>query len=155
MFLLDSGGQYLDGTTDTTRYYDYLTNEITVFCIYYTNIFIIRTLHFGEPDDNMKKCYTLVLKVEIRSISYPFLNQLLFIYFICQGHIGLARVVFPEGTLGSRLDTLARAPLWSAGLDFNHGTGHGVGAYLNVHEGPQSISFRKRDNETVIYFFFI
>lgn len=102
LFLLDSGGQYADGTTDTTR-----------------------TVHFGVPDAKMKRCYSLVLK----------------------GHIALARAVFPEGTLGSRLDTLARMPLWSLGLDYNHGTGHGVGAYLNVHEGPQSISFRRRDNE--------
>lgn len=57
--------------------------------------------------------------------------------------------MFPEGTLGSRLDALARLPLWSNGLDYNHGTGHGVGAFLNVHEGPQSVSFRKRDNEVV------
>jgi len=102
MFLLDSGAQYLDGTTDVTR-----------------------TLHFGNPSDHMKTCYTLVLK----------------------GHIALARAVFPEGTLGSRLDCLARYHLWSAGLDYNHGTGHGVGAYLNVHEGPQGIGFRKRENE--------
>ena len=102
MFLLDSGGQYLDGTTDTTR-----------------------TVHFGEPTERMKQVYTLVLK----------------------GQIALARAVFPEGTLGSRLDTLARFPLWSAGLDYNHGTGHGVGSYLNVHEGPQGISFRKNIHE--------
>lgn len=103
LFLLDSGGQYLDGTTDVTR-----------------------TLHFGaSPSAYMKKCYTLVLK----------------------GHIALARLVFPEGTVGSRLDALARLPLWSQGLDYNHGTGHGVGAFLNVHEGPQGIGFRKRENE--------
>ena len=86
LFLLDSGGQYLDGTTDTTR-----------------------TLHFGVPDEKMKRCYTLVLK----------------------GQIALSRAVFPEGTLGSRLDSLARMPLWSAGLDYNHGTGHGV---VSSHE---------------------
>ena len=102
MFLLDSGGQYMDGTTDTTR-----------------------TVHFGEPTERMKQVYTLVLK----------------------GQIALTRAVFPEGTVGSRLDTLARFPLWSAGLDYNHGTGHGVGSYLNVHEGPQGISFRKSVNE--------
>ena len=68
---------------------------------------------------------------------------------ISKGHIALARAIFPEGTMGTRLDTLARMPLWTAGLDYNHGTGHGVGAYLNVHEGPQSIGFRKRDNEAV------
>lgn len=102
-FLLDSGGQYLDGTTDVTR-----------------------TVHFGEPSQRMKECFTLVLK----------------------GHIGLASVVFPEGTVGSRLDSLARMGLWAAGLDYNHGTGHGVGAYLNVHEGPQGISFRHRPKET-------
>lgn len=103
LFLLDSGGQYLDGTTDVTR-----------------------TLHFGScASAYMKTCYTLVLK----------------------GHIALARLVFPEGTIGSRLDALARLPLWSQGLDYNHGTGHGVGAFLNVHEGPQGIGFRKRENE--------
>ena len=66
-----------------------------------------------------------------------------------QGHIALARAIFPEGTLGSRIDCLARVPLWNAGLDYNHGTGHGVGAYLNVHEGPHGIGFRKRENEMV------
>ena len=69
--------------------------------------------------------------------------------YTIQGHIALARLVFPEGTLGSRLDCVARLPLWTAGLDYNHGTGHGVGAYLNVHEGPQGIGFRKRENEVV------
>jgi len=102
LFLLDSGAQYRDGTTDVTR-----------------------TVHFGEPTQRMKDCYTMVLK----------------------GHIALATVVFPEGTHGSRLDTLARTSLWTAGLDYNHGTGHGVGAYLNVHEGPQGIGFRRRENE--------
>ena len=103
LFLLDSGGQYVDGTTDVTR-----------------------TLHFGnKPTQRMKDCYTAVL----------------------QGHIGLARLVFPEGTLGSRFDAIARLPLWGAGLDYLHGTGHGVGAFLNVHEGPQGIGYRKRDNE--------
>ena len=84
-----------------------------------------RTVHFGTPTERMKQVYTLVLK----------------------GQIALARAIFPEGTTGSRLDTLARFPLWSAGLDYNHGTGHGVGSYLNVHEGPQGISFRKNVNE--------
>jgi len=106
LFLLDSGAQYLDGTTDVTR-----------------------TLCFGTPSQHMKDCFTLVLK----------------------GHIALAKAVFPAGTLGSRLDCLARTPLWEFGLDFNHGTGHGVGAYLNVHEGPQGITFRKKDNEVGFY----
>lgn len=106
LFLLDSGAQYLDGTTDVTR-----------------------TLCFGTPNQHMKDCFTLVLK----------------------GHIALAKAIFPEGTLGTRLDCLARTPLWAAGLDFNHGTGHGVGAYLNVHEGPQGITFRKKDNEIGFY----
>jgi len=101
-FLLDSGGQYIDGTTDVTR-----------------------TNHYGTPTQRMIDCYTSVLK----------------------GHIALARLVFPEGTLGSRIDAAARIPLWEMGLDYNHGTGHGVGAFLNVHEGPQGIGFRKRDNE--------
>ncbi len=95
LLLVDSGAQYLDGTTDVTR-----------------------TLAIGEPTDEMKQRFTLVLK----------------------GHLALARARFPEGTTGSALDALARAPLWSAGLDFDHGTGHGVGSYLGVHEGPQRIS---------------
>jgi Xaa-Pro aminopeptidase len=102
MFLLDSGAQYLDGTTDVTR-----------------------TVHFGTPTAHQRACYTGVLK----------------------GHIALATAVFPEGTIGSRIDCLARQALWSLGLDYNHGTGHGVGAFLNVHEGPQGIGFRRRENE--------
>jgi Xaa-Pro aminopeptidase len=58
-------------------------------------------------------------------------------------------MVVPEGTLGSRFDAVARSALWKLGLDYNHGTGHGVGAFLNVHEGPQGIGFRPRDNEAV------
>jgi Xaa-Pro aminopeptidase len=95
LYLVDSGGQYLDGTTDITR-----------------------TVAIGEPTDEMRHRFTLVLK----------------------GHIALATVRFPKGTTGSQLDTLARAPLWAAGLDYDHGTGHGVGSYLSVHEGPQRIS---------------
>ena len=95
LLLVDSGAQYLDGTTDVTR-----------------------TLAIGEPSAEMRQRFTLVLK----------------------GHLALARVRFPAGTTGSALDALARLPLWSAGLDFDHGTGHGVGSYLGVHEGPQRIS---------------
>jgi Xaa-Pro aminopeptidase len=95
LLLVDSGAQYLDGTTDVTR-----------------------TLAIGEPSQEMRERFTLVLK----------------------GHLALARVRFPAGTTGSALDALARVPLWSAGLDFDHGTGHGVGSYLGVHEGPQRIS---------------
>eukprot|EP01034_Spumella_vulgaris_P025154 gene25154-31577_t len=102
LFLLDSGGQYLDGTTDVTR-----------------------TMHFGVPTQRMKDAYTAVLK----------------------GHIAFATLVFPAGTIGSRFDAVARLALWDLGLDYNHGTGHGVGAYLNVHEGPQGVGFRKRENE--------
>jgi len=102
LFLLDSGGQYRDGTTDVTR-----------------------TVHFGTPTAHQRACYTGVLK----------------------GHIALATAVFPEGTIGSRIDCLARQALWAMGLDYNHGTGHGVGAFLNVHEGPQGIGFRRRENE--------
>ncbi|XP_008802676.2 aminopeptidase P2 isoform X2 [Phoenix dactylifera] len=97
LFLLDSGGQYVDGTTDITR-----------------------TVHFGEPTPRQKECFTRVL----------------------QGHIALDQAVFPEHTPGFVLDVLARSSLWKIGLDYRHGTGHGVGAALNVHEGPQSISFR-------------
>ncbi len=95
LYLIDSGAQYLDGTTDITR-----------------------TIAIGRASSEMRKNFTLVLK----------------------GHIALAQAIFPPGTTGSNLDVLARAPLWAAGLDFDHGTGHGVGSYLSVHEGPQRIS---------------
>jgi Xaa-Pro aminopeptidase len=95
LYLVDSGGQYQDGTTDVTR-----------------------TVAVGTPTAEMRDRFTRVLK----------------------GHIALARAVFPEGTRGGQLDTLARQYLWAAGLDYAHGTGHGVGAYLAVHEGPQRIA---------------
>eukprot|EP00612_Vaucheria_litorea_P004580 CAMPEP_0171461600 /NCGR_PEP_ID=MMETSP0945-20130129/5981_1 /TAXON_ID=109269 /ORGANISM="Vaucheria litorea, Strain CCMP2940" /LENGTH=590 /DNA_ID=CAMNT_0011987975 /DNA_START=258 /DNA_END=2030 /DNA_ORIENTATION=- len=97
LFLLDSGAQYLDGTTDVTR-----------------------TMHFGEPSEEEKKAFSLVLK----------------------GNIGIDTAVFPEGTPGCLIDAFARRALWKHGMDFSHGTGHGVGAALNVHEGPHSISPR-------------
>jgi len=95
IFLIDSGGQYEDGTTDITR-----------------------TLAVGKPTALMRDRFTRVLK----------------------GHIAIARAIFPKGTSGAQIDALARAPLWRAGLEFDHGTGHGVGSYLSVHEGPQRIS---------------
>jgi Xaa-Pro aminopeptidase len=95
LYLLDSGAQYLDGTTDVTR-----------------------TIAIGEPSAEARDRFTRVLK----------------------GHIALATCRFPSGTTGSQLDVLARHALWQIGLDFDHGTGHGVGSYLNVHEGPQRIS---------------
>jgi Xaa-Pro aminopeptidase len=95
LYLVDSGGQYRDGTTDITR-----------------------TVAIGTPSAEMKDRFTRVLK----------------------GHIALATVRFPAGTTGSQLDALARIALWQVGLDYDHGTGHGVGAYLSVHEGPQRIS---------------
>jgi Xaa-Pro aminopeptidase len=95
LYLVDSGGQYLDGTTDITR-----------------------TLAIGRPSDDHRDRYTRVL----------------------QGHIALATARFPEGTTGSQLDALARIPLWAMGLDYDHGTGHGVGSFLGVHEGPQRIA---------------
>lgn len=95
LFLIDSGGQYEDGTTDVTR-----------------------TVPVGEPSDEMKVRFTQVLK----------------------GHIAIATARFPAGTTGAQIDALARIALWRAGCDFDHGTGHGVGAYLSVHEGPQRIS---------------
>ena len=94
-FLIDSGAQYIDGTTDITR-----------------------TLAVGNVSEEMMRHYTLVLK----------------------GHIAISTAKFPEGTTGAQLDTLARIDLWKAGLDFDHGTGHGVGSYLGVHEGPQRIA---------------
>lgn len=95
LMLIDSGAQYLDGTTDVTR-----------------------TVAIGEPTQEMRERFTLVLK----------------------GHLALARARFPVGTTGSALDVLARQALWAHGLDYDHGTGHGVGSYLGVHEGPQRIS---------------
>jgi Xaa-Pro aminopeptidase len=95
LFLVDSGAQYEDGTTDITR-----------------------TVAIGTPSDEMRDRFTRVLK----------------------GHIAIATAVFPEGTSGAQLDPLARTALWQAGLDFDHGTGHGVGSYLSVHEGPARIS---------------
>lgn len=81
---------------------------------------ITRTVHFGKPSAHEKACYTAVLK----------------------GHIALGNAVFPNGTTGHALDILSRIPLWKNGLDYRHGTGHGIGSYLNVHEGPHLISFR-------------
>ncbi|KAI1305957.1 Xaa-Pro aminopeptidase 1 [Halotydeus destructor] len=81
---------------------------------------VTRTMHFGAPSDYQKECFTRVVK----------------------GHIALARQVFPNKTTGNRLDAIARQHLWQVGLDYGHGTGHGVGMYLNVHEGPTSIGFR-------------
>ena len=95
LFLIDSGGQYQDGTTDITR-----------------------TVIVGEPTAEMRDRFTRVLK----------------------GHIAIATAVFPDGTSGAQLDSFARASLWQAGVDFDHGTGHGVGSYLSVHEGPARIS---------------
>ncbi|CAK9787047.1 Creatinase/aminopeptidase [Cutaneotrichosporon oleaginosum] len=102
IYLCDSGAQYMDGTTDTTR-----------------------TVHFGTPSAAEKRAFTRVL----------------------QGHIALDTAVFPTGTTGYLLDALARRPLWMDGLDYRHGTGHGVGHFLNVHEGPQGVGPRPAYNE--------
>ncbi|MEZ5874927.1 MAG: aminopeptidase P family protein [Hyphomicrobiales bacterium] len=95
LYLIDSGAQYVDGTTDVTR-----------------------TVAVGKPTSEMKRHYSLVLRA----------------------HIAIATARFPKGTRGQDLDPYARRPLWQAGLDFDHGTGHGVGSYLSVHEGPQRLS---------------
>ena len=95
LYLIDSGGQYVDGTTDITR-----------------------TVPIGQPTEEMRDRFTRVLK----------------------GHIAVATAVFPKGTRGAQIDSFARRPLWEAGLDYAHGTGHGVGSYLAVHEGPQRIA---------------
>ena len=95
LYLVDSGGQYVDGTTDITR-----------------------TVAVGEPTEEMRDRFTRVLK----------------------GHIAVATALFPKGTRGTQLDSFARRPLWEAGLDYAHGTGHGVGSFLSVHEGPQRIA---------------
>jgi Xaa-Pro aminopeptidase len=97
LFLVDSGAQYRDGTTDVTR-----------------------TIAVGSPSGEMRRLFTLVLK----------------------GHVAIATARFPAGTSGAQLDSLARIALWRAGHDYDHGTGHGVGSYLSVHEGPQGISKR-------------
>ncbi|MBN7795439.1 aminopeptidase P family protein [Parahaliea mediterranea] len=95
VYLVDSGAQYIDGTTDITR-----------------------TVAIGDPGPEVRRLFTLVLK----------------------GHIALDRARFPRGTTGTHLDAIARQFLWRAGFDYDHGTGHGVGAFLSVHEGPQRIS---------------
>ncbi len=95
MLLIDSGGQYLDGTTDITR-----------------------TIHFGAPTPEQKTAYTTVLK----------------------GKIAIDQLIFPKGTNGYQMDILARSSMWKHGLNYGHGTGHGVGYLLNVHEGPQGIA---------------
>ncbi|NWR61295.1 XPP1 aminopeptidase, partial [Bucorvus abyssinicus] len=97
IYLLDSGAQYKDGTTDVTR-----------------------TMHFGTPSAYEKECFTYVLK----------------------GHIAVSAAIFPNGTKGHLLDSFARSALWNCGLDYLHGTGHGVGSFLNVHEGPCGISYK-------------
>ncbi|GMH53850.1 hypothetical protein TrRE_jg10182, partial [Triparma retinervis] len=104
IYLLDSGGQYVDGTTDVTR-----------------------TVCFGSPTASQKFGYTACLK----------------------GHIGLGSAVFPAGTCGLVLDAYARGPLWSLGLDYGHGTGHGIGAFMNVHEGPFGISGAGRPGDLI------
>ncbi len=96
IYLIDSGGQYLDGTTDITR-----------------------TITLGSPTEEQKDRFTRVLK----------------------GLIDLLITSFPQGTVGKQLDTIARIPLWKTGLNYGHGTGHGIGTFLNVHEGPQAISY--------------
>ena len=106
LLLLDSGGQYRDGTTDITR-----------------------TMHFGQPTAFQRFAFTRVL----------------------QGHIALGSAVFPPGTCGPFLDALARLKLWADGLDYGHGTGHGVGAFLNVHEGPIGISASVRSPSMLAY----
>ncbi|KAI0030247.1 Creatinase/aminopeptidase [Vararia minispora EC-137] len=103
VYLCDSGGQFLDGTTDVTR-----------------------TWHFGTPTDEERRAFTRVL----------------------QGHIAIDTAVFPNGTTGYIIDTWARRALWKDGLDYRHGTGHGVGHFLNVHEGPQGIGTRIAANAT-------
>ncbi|GAM28212.1 hypothetical protein SAMD00019534_113880, partial [Acytostelium subglobosum LB1] len=104
VYLIDSGGQYKDGTTDVTR-----------------------TTHYGTPSQHEIDCYTRVLK----------------------GHIQLSIIKFPAKVTGKDIDCVARIALWQAGLDYAHGTGHGVGSFLNVHEGPQGISMRP--NSTILH----
>lgn len=102
IYLCDSGAQFADGTTDTTR-----------------------TLHFGTPTGEEKRAYTRVL----------------------QGHIAIDTAIFPSTVTGYQIDAFARRALWQDGLDYRHGTGHGIGSALNVHEGPQGIGARKIADE--------
>jgi Xaa-Pro aminopeptidase len=95
LLLVDSGGQYLSGTTDITR-----------------------TIAIGDPSDEARRYFTIVLK----------------------SHVALATARFPKGATGAQLDAIARGPLWKAGINFDHGTGHGIGSYLSVHEGPAGIA---------------
>jgi Xaa-Pro aminopeptidase len=106
ILLADSGGQYLDGTTDITR-----------------------TIALGSPSKDQKRNFTLVLK----------------------GNIALSSAIFPKGTNGAQLDILARKPLWDHGLNYSHGTGHGVGFFLNVHEGPQGFAALNSDRGTTAH----
>ncbi len=108
-------------------------------------------MHFGTPTQHMKNCYTAVLKVCHLHIysSIPMEDSHHMYLSVAQGHIAFAKLLIPAGTAGSRVDAVARLALWNMGLDYNHGTGHGVGAYLNVHEGPQGVGFRRRENEVV------
>lgn len=106
MYLLDSGGQYLDGTTDVTR-----------------------TFHFGTPTDMEREAYTRVL----------------------MGAIDLATTIWPEGTYGRDIDARARAPIWQNGWDYNHGTGHGIGYFLSVHEGPGRINIGYVPDQEPLY----
>lgn len=108
LYLCDSGGQYLDGTTDCTRCSWFRSGE--------------------ELPENMRRAYTMVLK----------------------SHLNLTLANFPPNTTGYQLDTLTREPLWQEGMDYRHGTGHGVGHYLGVHEGPQGISFRKSSDRVAL-----
>ncbi|KAF8267982.1 Creatinase/aminopeptidase [Lactarius quietus] len=105
IYLCDSGGQYLDGTTDVTR-----------------------TLHFGTPTEGQRRAFTRVL----------------------QGHIAIDTAIFPNGTSGYNIDNWARRYLWRDGLDYRHGTGHGVGHFLNVHEGPHGLGTRIAYNSTAL-----
>jgi Xaa-Pro aminopeptidase len=106
ILLVDSGGQYIDGTTDITR-----------------------TMALSQPTAFQKQCYTYVLK----------------------GHIALDQAIFPKGTTGVQLDTFARQFLWNAGLNYGHGTGHGVGYFMNVHEPPQGIIPYPKGKGTTIF----
>lgn len=123
IYLCDSGGQYL---YVKDFFLNFLLSPITLFTSTSDGTTdVTRTLHFGKPTEFERAAYTRVL----------------------QGHIALDKAVFPQGTTGYALDVLARLPLWSMGLDFRHGTGHGVGAFLNVHEGPQGIGYRIAYND--------
>ena len=139
MYLCDSGGQYVDGTTDVTR-----------------TLYLQVNTKQAADDNNTKTNDKLTVSTNAHSSTHAIASsgasqwQKTCYTAVLAGHVNLAMTSFPKGTTGYQLDVLARAPLWSLHRDYRHGTGHGVGHCLNVHEGPQSISPRLPSNEVAL-----